>query len=77
LLATSKMDTYYPNPYFQIKMLLLALVGVHALAFHGSVYGKSAAAEGAPAKLAGALSLVLWTGILSMGRWIAYYEAPK
>lgn len=77
LLATSKMDTYYPNPYFQIKMLLLTLVGVHALAFHGSVYSKSAAAEGGAAKLAGALSLVLWTGILSMGRWIAYYEAPK
>ena len=77
LLATSKMDTYYPNPYFQVKMLLLALVGVHALVFHGSVYGKSAGAEGGPAKLAGALSLVLWTGILCMGRWIAYYEAPK
>jgi hypothetical protein len=77
LLATSKMDTYYPNPYFQTKMLLLALVGVHALVFHGSVYGKSASAEGGSAKLAGALSLILWTGILSMGRWIAYYEAPK
>jgi hypothetical protein len=77
LLATSKMDTYYPNPYFQIKMLLLALVGVHALVFHGSVYGKSAPADGGSAKLAGALSLVLWTGILSMGRWIAYYETPK
>jgi len=36
-----------------------------------------ATAEGLQAKLAGALSLVLWTGILSMGRWIAYYDAPK
>jgi len=77
LLATSKMDTYYPNPYFQVKMLLLALVGVHAVVFHGSVYARSAPATGTPAKLAGALSLVLWTGIVSMGRWIAYYEAPK
>jgi hypothetical protein len=77
LLATSKMDTYYPNPYFQIKMLLLTLVGLHAIVFHGSVYGKSAPATGISAKLAGALSLLLWTGILSMGRWIAYYEPPK
>jgi hypothetical protein len=77
LLVSSKLDTYYPNPYFQIKMLLLASVGLHAWVFHGSVYGKSAPATGLPARLAGILSLVLWTGILSMGRWIAYYEPPK
>jgi hypothetical protein len=77
LLATSKMDQYYPNPYFLIKLSLLAAVGIHALIFHGSVYGRSASAEGLQAKLAGALSLVLWSGMLSMGRWIAYYEAPK
>jgi formate-dependent nitrite reductase membrane component NrfD len=76
-LATAKMDQYYPNPYFQLKLTLLALVGIHAWIFHRSVYGKTASAEGAPAKLAGALSLVLWIGILSMGRWIAYYEPPK
>jgi hypothetical protein len=77
LLATAKMDLYYPNPYFQLKLTLLALVGIHAWIFHRSVFGKTAPAEGAPAKLAGALSLVLWTGILSLGRWIAYYEPPK
>ncbi|HZL56578.1 MAG TPA: DUF6644 family protein [Bryobacteraceae bacterium] len=77
LLASSKLDSYYPNPYFQIKMLLLGLVGVHAVMFHRSVYGKNAPATGLPAKAAGALSLLLWTGILSMGRWIAYYETPK
>src|ERR1043166_5942988 len=37
LLASSKLDTYYPNPYFQIKLTLLALVAIHAWAFHGSV----------------------------------------
>jgi hypothetical protein len=77
LLATSKMDTYYPNPYFEAKMVLLALVGVHALVFHGSVYGRSAPATGSAAKIAGAMSLLLWTGILSLGRWIAYYEPRK
>ena len=77
LLATSKLDEYYPNPYFQIKLSLLALVGVHAWVFRNSVYRRSAPASGTPAKLAAALSLLLWTGILSMGRWIAYYEPPK
>jgi hypothetical protein len=77
LLATSKLDHYYANPYFQLKLTLLAMVGVHAWVFHRSVYSKSASADGAQAKLAGALSLVLWTSILTMGRWIAYYEPPK
>jgi hypothetical protein len=77
LLASSKADTYYPNPYFRMKMLLLAMVGVHAMAFHGSVYGRRAPASGGMAKAAGVLSLALWLGVLSMGRWIAYYEPPK
>ena len=82
LLASSKADTYYPNPYFRIKMLLLTLTGVHALVFRRSVYRNTAAmdsgrAVAGKAKLAACLSLCLWLGILSMGRWIAYYEAPK
>ena len=77
LLATAKMNQYYSNPFFITKILLLAGTGIHALAFRRSVYGRGASAEGPQAKLAGALSLVLWIAILSLGRWIAYYEAPK
>jgi hypothetical protein len=81
LLFLSKAATYYDNPYFQIKMLLLALVGVHAWIFHRSVYGNTAELDRAPempgvAKLAACLSLVLWIGILSAGRWIGYFERP-
>ena len=75
LLASSKADTYYPNPYFRIKMALLFLVLLHALVFRRSVYG--ALTPGRHARVAACLSLALWLGILSMGRWIAYYEAPK
>jgi hypothetical protein len=82
LLATSEADKYYGNPYFQLKMLFLLLVGVHALVFRRSVYGNTAALDRAPkmpgvAKVAATLSLVLWIGVLSLGRWIAYYEPPK
>ena len=77
LLASAKADTYYPNPYFRIKLLLLALVGVHALVFRRSVYGNGAAVAPRNARIAAILSLALWLGILSMGRWIAYYEKPK
>jgi hypothetical protein len=81
LLAGAKLDKYYDNPYFQLKLLFLMLVGVHALVFHRGVYGNAAALDRAPAippiaKTAACLSLVLWIGILSFGRWIAYYERP-
>jgi hypothetical protein len=81
LLATSEMDKYYGNPYFQMKMSLLVLVGVHAIVFRKSVYGNTEALDRAPkmptvARVAAISSLVLWIGIASCGRWIAYYE-PK
>lgn len=84
LLGGSEADKYYPNPYFWTKMTLLVLIGIHGLAFRSSVYTSAATAEldRAPvlpgrAKLAGALSLVLWVGVVSMGRMIGYWEAPN
>jgi hypothetical protein len=81
LLATSEMDKYYANPYFRMKLSLLLLVAVHAIVFRKSVYGNTEALDRAPqmptvAKAAAISSLVLWIGIASCGRWIAYYE-PK
>jgi hypothetical protein len=80
-LAGSKFADYYDNPYFLMKMSLLGLVGVHGVAFRRSVYRNPSAldAPGGPprvAKIAGCLSLALWLGILSCGRWIAYWENP-
>ena len=82
LLATSEMDKYYGNPYFQLKMVILLLVGVHALVFRKSVYHNPQALDSTPqpapaAKKAAALSLILWISIACLGRWIAYYEPPR
>ncbi len=82
MLGGAKLATYYDNPYFQLKMTLLALVGVHALVFHKSVYANTKAIDRASAipgvaKLAACLSLALWLGIMSCGRWIAYFERPE
>jgi hypothetical protein len=82
MLGGAKFGTYYDNPYFQLKMTLLALVGVHALVFRKSVYGNTRNIDRAPtmppvAKLAACLSLALWLGIMSCGRWIAYFERPE
>jgi len=81
LLGSAKAVSYYDNPYFQIKMTLLALVGVHALVFRRSVYRNTAELDRLPtlpgkAKLAAVLSIVLWVGLPSAGRWIAYFERP-
>jgi len=79
LLGTSEAEKYAPNPYFWTKMTLLGLIAVHALVFRPIVYNKTEELDRSPvvptrAKAAGALSLVLWTGMFTMGRLIAYYE---
>ena len=82
LLAGSKFASYYDNPYFQIKVCLLVLVGVHAIVFHRSVYANPEKLDSLrvmprAAKAAACVSLALWLGILSMGRWIAYFDRPE
>lgn len=77
ILFAAKAEEYYYNPFFRTKMLLFALVAIHALAFHKSVYTDSAGFADSGeiswrAKLAASLSLVLWLGILCAGRAIGY-----
>lgn len=79
LLATSEAVKYAPNPYFWTKMVILSLIGVHALIFRPIVYNKTEELDRSPviptkAKVAASLSLVLWLGMICMGRLIAYYE---
>jgi len=80
LLLWSKAAIYYPNPYLRIKLMLFALIIIHAIVFR-SVYrnvadlDRSRAIPGR-AKLAAVLSLVLWISVLTAGRWIGYWE-PK
>lgn len=79
LLTGCKAEDYYHNKFFWAKMLLLAFVCAHALVFRRSVYANTdeldrAARMPAKAKLAGAISLVLWTCIALAGRGIGYIE---
>lgn len=80
LLAGSRFTVYYDNPYFQMKIGILLLILVHGIAFRKSVYRDETVpvpggAKSSPAaKLAGTLSLVLWISVVTMGRWIAYYD---
>ncbi len=72
LLAGAKAAMYGGNPYFQLKMGLLALVGLDALVFR-----RWALSMPRIAKVSAALSLALWLAVLSAGRLIAYYEPPR
>jgi hypothetical protein len=81
LMAGSKAEEYYYNAFFRTKLILFGLVIVHAIVFYKSVYADPAALDRAPripgrAKLAAALSLLLWTSIACCGRGIGYIEPP-
>ena len=80
-LAASEAEKYAPNPFFWAKMIVLGLIGVHALIFRPIVYNQTEELDRSPviptkAKVAAILSLVLWTTMFTMGRLIAYWE-PK
>jgi hypothetical protein len=67
----------YQNIFFRFKMILLLLAGLNVWIFHSRVYPGVVAwdAERIPpraARVAGALSLALWIGVIVSGRMIAY-----
>jgi hypothetical protein len=48
LLATSEAEKYAPNPFFWSKMIILGLIGVHALVFRPIVYNKTEELDRSP-----------------------------
>ena len=68
---------YYGNVFFRVKLVLLALAGLNALSFHRTIYRTVGLWDEDPlvpgtARLAGAVSLLLWSAIIVSGRFIAY-----
>jgi hypothetical protein len=67
----------YQSVWFRAKLLLLVLAGLNAWLFHSGVFrsvGQWDLASAIPrkARLAGALSLLLWAAVVVCGRFIAY-----
>jgi hypothetical protein len=65
------------NPAFRLKLVLIAAAGLNAAAFHRWTFGSvqswdQGVGSPLPARLAGALSLALWTSVITCGRLIAY-----
>jgi hypothetical protein len=65
------------NPAFRVKLVLLVSASINAFVFHHGVFRSVAAWDqhartpGA-AKASAALSLVIWLGVITCGRLIAY-----
>jgi hypothetical protein len=74
---SAKATDYIANPAFLLKMGLMVLAGVNMLVFHFMTYPTVARWDvdvrpPLPARVAGGLSLTLWTGIVVCGRWIGF-----
>ena len=75
LLFSSKALDYAHSSLFQAKMALLALAGINMAVFHaftGRTADRWKATVPVGAKAAGALSLILWIGVVACGRWIGF-----
>jgi hypothetical protein len=77
LLFSSEAIKVYTNPAFRVKMLLILLVGVHALIFHTTIYRNVATWDDSAvlpvgARVAGCISILSWIGVVVAGRFIGF-----
>jgi hypothetical protein len=77
ILATGKIEDYAHSPIFLAKFVLMALAGVNMVAFHAGAYRDAARWDDTlptplTARVAGALSLVFWIGVIFCGRWTGF-----
>jgi len=77
LLITSEAERLYFNTAFRVKVVCLILAGLNVLLFHSTVFRSvsewdHATVAPARARMAGAVSLLLWVTILAAGRMIGY-----
>jgi hypothetical protein len=77
MLIYGQPSRFYSNIFFYVKMMMMLVAAVNALAFHQSAYHTVTLwdAGGKPpasAKLSGVLSIALWAGVVVAGRLIAY-----
>ncbi len=81
MFLSSAPDQYLYNPAFQTKLGLMAIAGINVLFFYRFVFGpvkRTGAASSAPrgAKVAAAVSLTCWVGVIVCGRLITVYRPP-
>ena len=81
MFVSTAPDQYLFNPAFQTKLALMAIAGINVLFFYRFQFDrvKRAGAEASAqrgAKIAAAVSLSCWIGVIVAGRLITYYRPP-
>lgn len=74
-------DQYIFNMAFRVKVTLMLIAGINVLFFYSRVFRRmEAVGAGAPppfgARLAGAVSLSAWIGVMSAGRLLTFFRPP-
>jgi hypothetical protein len=77
LMFAANAHTYVGNTAFRLKMLALLGAGVNMALFHGFTFRTVGAWDrNAPvplaARIAGALSILLWVSVIFLARWIGF-----
>ncbi|HTC53035.1 MAG TPA: DUF6644 family protein [Steroidobacteraceae bacterium] len=76
LLFIANATGYYDNAPFRWKMLLMLLAGVNMLYFQLVTFRGVATWDSGnpplPARTAGISSILLWSGVIGLGRWIGF-----
>jgi hypothetical protein len=77
LMFSANATTYYGNTAFRLKMLALLVAGVNMAVFElvikrGVASWDKDVAPARAARFAGAASIVIWTAVIFIARWIAW-----
>jgi len=78
LMFVAHASEFAENPAFRLKLILLVAAALNAAAFHLRPFRRVAewdhgARAPLAARFAAGLSLMLWTGVISCGRLLAYF----
>ena len=77
LMFSTNAAAYYHNPYFRTKMAMLACAGINIMIFQRTAgrsmqrWDREAAAPGVGRTVA-VVSLVVWIGVIFLGRWVGF-----
>ena len=74
-------DQYLWNPAFRFKVTFMAVAGLNVLFFYTRVFRRlqQLPADTPPplgARIAGAVSLTMWIGVMSAGRLLTFFRSP-
>lgn len=74
-------DQYLWNPAFRFKVAFMTVAGLNVLFFYGRVFRRleQQAPDTPPplgARVAGAVSLTMWVGVMSAGRLLTFFRPP-